>query len=52
VVGHYKITQGRKWTRLQVCEARSHTFSYAGASRYSVRLLSEGHMLDTLLVMV
>jgi hypothetical protein len=45
VARHDKTTQGRIWTTLQVCEARSRTCSYAGVSRHGVRLLSEGRTL-------
>jgi hypothetical protein len=45
VARHDKTTQGRIWTTLQVCEARSRTCRYAGVSRHGVRLLSEGRTL-------
>ena len=39
--GHDKTTQGRIWSTLEVCEARSRTSSNAGVSRHGVRLLSK-----------
>ena len=43
--GHDKTTQGRIWSTLEVCEARSRTCSNAGVSRHGVRLLSKGRTL-------
>jgi len=39
------VTQGRIWSTLEVCEARSRTCSNAGVSRHGVRLLSKGRTL-------